>query len=567
MLKTQNRAQRGFTTGSSPMNSALIVEECYRDAKDKNIDFQLILLDAKAAFDTVVHSHMLRRVFLAGIDNRHWTLIKSLHENAKSSVKWDGNISEPFNVNQGVRQGGILSTDLYKLYINPLLDRLETSGLGLKIGNISVSNTACADDIALISEIPDEAQTLVNMATDFAFMEGYQLQTTESVAMNVSSKKNQIYNSKSPLQIGSNNMPFVDNAVHLGIIRTTSLRGNTTTNVDENIKKARRSAYGLFSSGFHGYNGLDVDTMLHLYKIYILPVLLYGLELILPQGPQLEQLEIAQKRLLKQILALPNSVADIAVYILTGILPIEAQIHIRALGLFNNVCRQAEDSSEKALARRQLLVKPDSSTSWFVGIKHLHRKYELKEAISYLDEPESKTKWTRTVKEAVYKKWVDKITSLIPLYKGLTFLTFENLEKGKIHPLFKVNCHTGKDISRLSVKLKLLTGSYILQSKRIRMYKTETEATCLLCKEKEETMEHFILGCRCLETIRNTLLHELVTKLKECDIDFWQLNESNKIQLILDSTTIGKTRKITSASAQLVEILTRRLIFQLHITR
>jgi hypothetical protein len=47
-------------------------------------------------------------------------------------------------------------------------------------------------------------------------------------------------------------------------------------------------------------------------------------------------LPICKKRLLKQILALPNSVADIAVYILTGILPIEAQIHIRALGLFNN---------------------------------------------------------------------------------------------------------------------------------------------------------------------------------------------------------------------------------------
>ena len=105
VLKTQNRAQRSFTTESSPINSALIVEECYREAKDNNIDFQLILLDAKAEFDTVVHSHLLRRVFLAGMDNRHWTLIKSLHENAKSSVRWDGNISEPFNVNQGVRQG------------------------------------------------------------------------------------------------------------------------------------------------------------------------------------------------------------------------------------------------------------------------------------------------------------------------------------------------------------------------------------------------------------------------------------------------------------------------------
>jgi hypothetical protein len=74
------------------------------------------------------------------------------------------------------------------------LDRLETSGLGLKIGNISVSNTACADDIAMISETPNEAQRLVNMVTDFAFMEGYQLQPTKSVVINVSSKKNQTYN-------------------------------------------------------------------------------------------------------------------------------------------------------------------------------------------------------------------------------------------------------------------------------------------------------------------------------------------------------------------------------------
>jgi hypothetical protein len=75
------------------------------------------------------------------------------------------------------------------------------------------------------------------------------------------------------------------------------------------------------------------------------------------------------------------------------------------------------------------------------------------------------------------------------------------------------------------------------------MYKTETEATCLLCKEKEETMEHFILGCRCLETVRNPVLHELVTKLKECDIDFWLLNETNKIQLILDSKLLEKQGK------------------------
>jgi hypothetical protein len=58
------------------------------------------------------------------------------------------------------------------------------------------------------------------------------------------------------------------------------------------------------------------------------------------------------------------SCPDPAVYILTGILPIEAPIHIKALTFFNNVCHQDEQNTEKKLARRQLIVKEKSSNSW-----------------------------------------------------------------------------------------------------------------------------------------------------------------------------------------------------------
>jgi hypothetical protein len=54
---------------------------------------------------------MERRVYQAGIDDKHWVLIKSLHENTESSIKWAGQIPEAFQVNQAVRQGGILSMD------------------------------------------------------------------------------------------------------------------------------------------------------------------------------------------------------------------------------------------------------------------------------------------------------------------------------------------------------------------------------------------------------------------------------------------------------------------------
>jgi hypothetical protein len=82
------------------------------------------------------------------------------------------------------------------------------------------------------------------------------------------------------------------------------------------------------------------------------------MELIIPKATPLAQLELFQKRMIKQIISLSTRTADPAVYILSGLLPVEAQIHIRALGpgLFNNICNQAEDSIEKTLARRQLIV-------------------------------------------------------------------------------------------------------------------------------------------------------------------------------------------------------------------
>jgi hypothetical protein len=133
------------------MNVALPIEEAYRILTYEKQNGHLVLLDAKAAFDKVIHSHLFRRMHHAGIQDKTWTIIKSLHHNAESCIRWTGSTSDCFKVGMGGRQGGILSTDLYKLYINPLLDRLQNVGIGLKIGN--VNNTGCADDIALLSSV------------------------------------------------------------------------------------------------------------------------------------------------------------------------------------------------------------------------------------------------------------------------------------------------------------------------------------------------------------------------------------------------------------------------------
>ena len=124
ILKKQNKIQHGFREKSSPMNTALIFEEYIRDRLYIQAPAYLAFLDAKSAFDVVSHKSLMRKLFNIGGEGNMWTIINSLHQDARSAAKWQGEISKQFRVEQGVIQGGILSTDFYKVYNYGLLDRL-----------------------------------------------------------------------------------------------------------------------------------------------------------------------------------------------------------------------------------------------------------------------------------------------------------------------------------------------------------------------------------------------------------------------------------------------------------
>ena len=147
------------------------------------------MLNGNSAFDVVIHPNLIRRLFQFGISKQSILLLQNVYQNAKSYIKWNSQISEEFFIiEQIVRQGGALSADLYKVYINSLLDILSNSGLGGKIGDINCCAPTCADDVALISNNPLELQTMIDIVVDFSKREGYLLQPTKSIVLPVKSK-------------------------------------------------------------------------------------------------------------------------------------------------------------------------------------------------------------------------------------------------------------------------------------------------------------------------------------------------------------------------------------------
>ena len=125
--------------------------------------------------------------------------------------------------------------------------------------------------------------------------------------------------------MNDNIMPVTTTTPHIGIQRDSK---NTSLNtIENNLKKSRQALYSLMQTGLHTENGLNPTTSISLLWTFVFPIMLYSLETLLPSGKNLELLNKQHKKISKQVLSLPTNVTNPSIYILSGLLPVEAEIH------------------------------------------------------------------------------------------------------------------------------------------------------------------------------------------------------------------------------------------------
>ena len=88
--------------------------------------------------------------------------------------------------------------------------------------------------------------------------------------------------------LGEEATSVVKEAMLMGVLPSEDSQESA---VAYNIEKARRTVYSLMSAGFHGNNGLDPETSVHLLQTHVMPILVYGLEVGFPRKVLIEQLK------------------------------------------------------------------------------------------------------------------------------------------------------------------------------------------------------------------------------------------------------------------------------------
>ena len=222
-------------------------------------------------------------------------------------------MSRLYQVQRGVKEGNVISPLLYKLYINDLLQSLQKSNLGQKIGSIHIGAPACADDVLLITNNRLHNQPLLDAAYNYSQAHMYQLHPQKSlVTQLLKASTNNGDDDNITWQIGNDPVSITEEFTHLGL---TWKSGKTSPDILENIKKARRTSYSLLRIGLHGLNGIDPPAALKIIQTYVTPRLIHGLEVcVLPSG-SLRAIDQYYKNLLRQIQGLPENTATEAVFL------------------------------------------------------------------------------------------------------------------------------------------------------------------------------------------------------------------------------------------------------------
>jgi hypothetical protein len=145
-----------------------------------------------------------------------------------------------------------------------------------------------------------------------------------------------------------------------------SEKNECNKNIEARLENARHTKYALIGSGFHGTNGIDAVTSYRIYHTYVLPRLIYRLEVLPLKKKHVENLESFHRKSIRYLQSLPQRIA----------IPIEAELHQRKLSLLYSMLA-SDNSKIKEIINKQIRVNYDNEDSFFCNIRDILILYDL----------------------------------------------------------------------------------------------------------------------------------------------------------------------------------------------
>ena len=85
----------------------------------------IISIDAEKAFDKIQHVFMIKTFKKMGIEGTYLNIVKAIYDKPTANIIFNGEKLKAFPLRSGTRQGCPLSPQLFNIFLEVLLHKLE----------------------------------------------------------------------------------------------------------------------------------------------------------------------------------------------------------------------------------------------------------------------------------------------------------------------------------------------------------------------------------------------------------------------------------------------------------
>ena len=382
-----NKAQIGFKKKARTSDHIFVLNTLLQKYNKRGKKIYACFIDFKKAFDSVWRKALMWKILKMGIRGNLFKLLEDMYDGGHSCIKIDDELSDIFKCETGVRQGDVLSPNLFNIFINDLPECLITNQFTPVLGKHTVNCLMYADDLVALSLSIDALQLQLNNINEYCKEWGLDVNAAKTKVM-VMAK----YGHKKPnrnVTIGNQTLEWVSYYKYLGI----ELQKNC--NMMESTKnlctRSWKAIFMINSSLKH--ISVKAKTRLLLFDRLVSPVLCYNSEvwgniLHLPKNKVDENYfwkraetlppENLQLRYLKIILGVHSKATNAAVRGEVGRYPLAIKIVQSMLRFWKHIDDVSYDNPLLKEARAECDNVLDTPGSWLTTIKQMFTLFHVR---------------------------------------------------------------------------------------------------------------------------------------------------------------------------------------------
>lgn len=414
--------QCGFRSERSTIDMIFTLKQVQEKCREQNMPLYIVFIDFTKAFDTVNRKGLWHILKKYGCPDHFISLIMGFHDNMYASVNVGGELSEPFPVKNGVKQGCVLAPTLFSIFLSAVLDEAfseNRTGIyiqtrpGANLFNLAQFKARTRTKRSIIRELmfADDTALVAHTLGDIQEISTLFAKATKDFGLKINMRKTEVLYQPSPSTSSTHGIVNIEGS-DLTSCKSFTYLGSTITDdskldteLQTRMSKAA-AAYGRLRERLWDNNNVRAKVKCQVYRAIVISTLLYGAESWTIYKAQVHKLHVFMMRHLRSILRIKwwQHVSNAEVLKRADILSMNELLMQRNLRWAGHVARMEEERVPK-----QILFSQLTSGVRSVGRPKLRYKDTIKRNLkeksippdSWYQLAQDREKWKKQIRQSV----------------------------------------------------------------------------------------------------------------------------------------------------------------------